>query len=119
MTASSERRARMVLAAVLAIGACACSGGGEVETPSTTVAPGGATTTAAGITEEEAIEIAREQVEEDDPEFDFDGTRPVVIPSGDTYDVAFPEQESTGHGGEPHVVVDRSSGEVIETYLTR
>lgn len=120
MTAYPDRRARIVLAALLLTsGAGACSGGGEVESPSTITISDGATTTAAGITEAAAIEIAREQVEADDPEFDFEGTRPVVIPSGDTYDVAFPEEEPTGPGGEPHVVVDRSTGEVIETYLTR
>ena len=36
-----------------------------------------------------------------------------------TCDVSFVPIELTGHGGEPHVVIDRMTGEVVETYLTR
>lgn len=120
----SARLIAALVASTLAVVTVACSGDEPAENdPSTTSAPVDATpassTTQAGITEAEAIEIARRQQEQDDPDFDFESTRPVAIASDDTYDVSFPPAEPEGPGGEPHVVVDRTTGEVIETYLTR
>ncbi len=80
-----------------------------------------ATTTsiAAGITPDEAIEIAQRAWEAEDPDFDLSATRPTVGEAGGTYDVGFVPVEITELGGEPHVVVDRVTGEVVETYRTR
>ena len=116
--------ARLVVAAL--IGAAplgACSGGDDADTSATSVATApsaaSASTTAPGISEDEAIAAARSALAADDPGFDFDAARAHVRELAGTYDVSFVPIELTGPGGEPHVVIDRMTGEVVETYLTR
>jgi Zn-dependent metalloprotease len=75
--------------------------------------------TGSAVSETEAIEIARARVEDDDPSIDMAERRAVVIEDGDVYDVAFPRIAPPGPGGEPHVLVDRRTGEVVDTYRTR
>lgn len=126
-------RRRTVLAAGMALvglggaGAlAACSGGGgdgdgaagtttsaaAMDTTASTLAPAG------GITEDRAIEIAREAVAAEEPGFDFDATFPVVREHGETYEISFPNRSPGAVGGEPHVVVDRVSGEVVDDWWT-
>lgn len=120
-TRSGPRRCVIASLVSVMLAAVACSGGeGDDDgLPSTTAGDATTSTGVAGISEEEAIEIARAQVEADDPAFDFRLTRPVVVSSGDTFDVSFPETELEGRGGEPHVVVDQATGDVVDTFLTR
>lgn len=82
----------------------------------------GPTTTAvpqSGIGEDEAIDIAKAAVAKDDPSFDLDQHRPIPHDLEDTWDVSFVPLEVTGNGGEPHAVIDRATGEVIEVYRTK
>jgi hypothetical protein len=120
----SKRATRRIvgplLAVLLALTTGACSSDDEAGKAEPSTEPTAENTdTVGGITEAEAIDIARQRAEDDDPGFDFDSSRPVVIPSGDTYDISFPAEDLLGPGGEPHVVVDRSTGEVVTTYRTR
>jgi hypothetical protein len=123
---AGRRIASALAAAVLVLLAAACTddegGGDEGPDGAPTTTPSTATTvptTATGISEEEALAIAVDHQQAEDPEFDVESTRPVVIREGDAYDVSFPPANLTGRGGEPHVVVDRTTGEVVDAYVTR
>lgn len=112
----------VAVAVVASVLAGACSGdddGTSATSASAAASTGPATTAAAGITEAEAIDAARRAIAEDDPGFDFDATRPHVAETDDTFDVSFVPIDLTGPAGEPHVVVDRATGEVLELYKTR
>ena len=112
----------MIGAVVMSVLAGACSGDDDdtsATSSSAVASTGPATTTLAGITEAEAIDAARRAIADDDPGFDFDATRPHVAETDDTYDVSFVPIDLTGPGGEPHAVVDRATGEVLELYKTR
>jgi hypothetical protein len=117
--------AAALLLAALALTGSACSDDDGADDPDSTSSTARMSITITGvtapegITEEEAIDIARRHQEDEDPEFDFAATRPVVIDTGDEFDVGFPDAEPTGPGGEPHVVVDQTTGEVTDSYLTR
>lgn len=113
----------VAVAVVASVLAGACSGGGDDDTSATSssavASTGPATTTPAGITEADAIDAARTAIADDDPGFDFDATRPHVAETDDTYDVSFVPIDLTGPAGEPHAVVDRATGEILELYKTR
>lgn len=99
------------LLATLALAAAACSGGGSHSTPPTTVG--------ARVGEDRAITIARRAWAAVEPEFEFSTREPEVAVRGESYDVAFVDRELTGNQGEPHVIVDRTTGRVRDTYRTR
>jgi ABC-type glycerol-3-phosphate transport system substrate-binding protein len=115
-------RVRLGVLAVIVTTAAACSGGGSAShtqsKPSTTstVASTGKTS---GISEQRAAEIAIAAWAKEDPSFDASMVRPEADAIADTYDVALVPREITGPGGEPHVVVDRRTGDVVRTYQTR
>ena len=101
------------VALVVVIALAACSGGHTSNnTTSTTVATG-------GITEARAIEIARAAWAKDHADFDFDSTRPEPDLVDGHFDVAFVPRVIKGPGGEPHVVVDRATGKVLDVYRTK
>lgn len=119
-----RRAPRFALAAVLvaALVSGSCSDGDDAGGPAAPVAttvPSTGTVPAAGITEEDAIAIAAEAWRTEDPGFEVADTRPSVRATAEAYDVAFVPVPVAGPGGEPHVVVDRSTGEVIERYRTK
>ncbi len=121
---TSPWQAWVIVALAVAALVAACSGdddGGASTTSSSAGSESSAatSTTAAGISEKEAVEAARRALAESDPDFDFDATRVHVSETADTYDISFVPVDLTGPGGEPHVVIDRTTGDVIETYLTR
>lgn len=121
----SSRHAWMIIALVVSALLAACSGDGDGDGASTTSSSAGSasgavtSTTEPGISEDEAVEAARRSLAESDPDFDFSVTRVHVAASDDTYDISFVPVDLTGPGGEPHVVIDRATGAVVETYLTR
>ena len=77
------------------------------------------TTRAAGIGQERAIAIARRAWAGEEPEFDFSSRRAEISERGRNYDIAFVDRELSGARGEPHVVIDRFTGAVRDTYRTR
>lgn len=101
----------IVVATVLMLAASACSGGGG-----SAAAP---TSTVARIAEDRALSIARRAWTRVEPNFDFSTRRSEVAVRGETYDIAFVDRDLHGNQGEPHVVVDRNTGRVRETYRTR
>lgn len=121
-----RRSVRLAIAVCLLVGASgavvACSddeGGSHPTTIANDSTTSSTDTTVEGISEEEAIEIATEAMQDDDPDFDVAATRPSVLRTAETYDVAFVPVPIEGPGGEPHIVVDRISGEVTEIYHTK
>lgn len=128
---TGRRRARgfglatVAVLVVLGTITAACSGGDDRDEGAGTSPPAPTSTGAAepstappGITPTEAIEIARAEWREIDPSFDVAATRPEVTPANGTYDVALVPLEIEGPGGEPHVVVDATTGEVLDAYQT-
>ena len=119
---------RRVVAALVVAGAAAgaCSGGdgdggGKRSATSSDIAASTAapTTHKAGISEEEAIASARSAIAAEYPELDLDATRAHVSETAGAYDVSFVPVDLAGPSGEPHAVVDRQTGEVLDTYRTR
>lgn len=100
-----------------------CSGDDASSTAATTggsaSSAASASTTEPGVSEEEAVAAARSALTDEDPDFDFDATRVHVSRIEGDYDVSFVPVDLAGPGGEPHVVIDSATGEVLETYLTR
>ena len=124
VSASRSLVALTIVALVALLGSC--SGDDASSTTSTASTSGGDTpgsastaTTEPWISEDEAVAAARRALAAEDPDFDFDVTRVHVSRLGGSYDISFVPTELTGPGGEPHVVIDRATGEVLETYLTR
>lgn len=103
----------VTLVAVLAL--AACSGGDD---DSVTKATTSATKTT-GIPEAEAIELAQQAWLEEEPGFSFEDTRAHVAEIGATYDISWIPADNDGPGGEPHVVIDRVSGEALDVYRTK
>jgi hypothetical protein len=113
-------RTIIAIAAVTAFAVGSCSDDGDDtggRATSTAAAP--ATARDDGISQEDAIAIAREAYGDEDPEFDFDDKFDFVSETAATYDISFPQRDPEGPGGEPHVVIDRATGEVAEIYFTR
>lgn len=73
--------------------------------------------TPTGITAEEAMETARQRVEADGV-MSLDGRDTEVEEEADSWHICFPYTSDEIFGGEPHVFVDKSSGEVIDIYYT-
>ncbi len=71
-----------------------------------------------GITHEEATTIARQRVE-DDGVMSLDGRDTEHEEEADSWHIYFPYTSDEIRGGEPHVRVDKSSGEVIDVYYTQ
>ena len=74
--------------------------------------------TPTGITAGEAIEIARQRVEADGV-MSLDGRDTESEEEADSWHIYFPYTSHEILGGEPHVWVDKSSGEVIDIYYTQ
>ena len=70
------------------------------------------------ITPEEATAIARQRVQ-DDGVMSLDGRDTEVVEEADYWHIYFPYTSHEIRGGEPHVWVDKSSGEVIDIYYTQ
>jgi hypothetical protein len=96
----------------------ACSGDDDGDSATTSVSQPSTTTAVAGITQEEATEIAMAAVREDEADFDFTATYTVVVDEGAAFHVAFPARDPDTLGGEPHVIVDKATGDVLESYRT-
>ncbi len=74
--------------------------------------------TPTGITAGEAIEVAKQRVEEDGV-MSLDGRDTETEEEADSWHIYFPYTSDEIRGGEPHVWVDKSSGEVIDIYYTQ
>jgi len=74
--------------------------------------------TPSGVTLEEAIGIARQRVE-DDGVMSLDGRDTEQEEEADSWHIYFPYTSHEIRGGEPHVWVDKSSGEVTDIYYTQ
>lgn len=70
------------------------------------------------ISEARAIAIARAWVVEGDSTFDFATRFDIVRDHGDTYEISFPRRAPTAFGGEPHVIVDKTTGEIVNSWHT-
>ena len=73
--------------------------------------------TPTGTTLEEATEIARQRVEADGV-MSLDGRDTEVVEEADYWHIYFPYTSDEVLGGEPHVWVNKSDGEVIQIYYT-
>lgn len=104
------RRAAALFTA-LALTAAACSGSGSRSTTPTT--------NEARVSEDRAVTIARRAWAAVEPAFDFSTRDPEVAVRGSSYDVAFVDRDLAGNQGEPHVIIDRTTGRVRDTYRTR
>jgi hypothetical protein len=71
-----------------------------------------------GITREQAITIATQAVV-DDGVMSLDGRDTVVVEEADSWHIYFPYSSHELLGGEPHVLVDKTTGEVIDLYYTQ
>lgn len=71
-----------------------------------------------GITAEEAIEIAIQRVEADGV-MSLDGRDTESEEEADSWHIYFPYTSHEVLGGEPHVWVDKASGEVTDIYYTQ
>jgi hypothetical protein len=71
-----------------------------------------------GITLEEAVEIAIQRVEADGV-MSLDDRDTEHEEEADSWHIYFPYTSHELRGGEPHVWVDKSSGEVIDIYYTQ
>jgi len=71
-----------------------------------------------GITLEEAIEIAIQRVEADGV-MSLAGRDTESVEGADSWHIYFPYTSHELLGGEPHVWVDKSSGDVIQIYYTQ
>jgi hypothetical protein len=71
-----------------------------------------------GISAGEAIEIAKQRVEEDGV-MSLDGRDTESEEESDSWHIYFPFTSHEMRGGEPHVWVDKSSGDVIDIYYTQ
>ena len=74
-----------------------------------------------GISEETAMEIALARVEQDDfMSLDFTQRNKEVVTEGDHWHISFPyKSELYMRGGEPHVLINRRTGEVSQVFYTR
>lgn len=70
------------------------------------------------ITSDQAIKIAEERVKSDGV-MSMDGRFPVAKSEKDNWHVSFPISLPFVLGGEPHVIVDKASGKIIEVYYTQ
>lgn len=109
----------------LLVGLAACSGDDDGDSSATTTAAGATSTTVAeapaAVSEDDAIEIARDHVSEQDPDYELDAAFPVVRDHSDTYEISFPRDAEGAValvGGEPHVVVDKATGDVVDYWWT-
>ena len=71
-----------------------------------------------GITSEEAITIATQAVG-DDGVMSLDGRDTEVVEEADYWHIYFPYTDQWLRGGEPHVLVNKTTGEVIDIYYTQ
>lgn len=71
-----------------------------------------------GISREEAITIATQEVETDGV-MSLDGRDTEVVEEATYWHIYFPYTSHELLGGEPHVWVDKSTGEVIDIYYTQ
>jgi hypothetical protein len=74
--------------------------------------------TPAGITVGAAIEVAKQRVEADGV-MSLDGRDTESEEESDSWHIYFPFTSHEIRGGEPHVWVDKSSGDVIDIYYTQ
>jgi len=70
-----------------------------------------------GISQTEAITIAKQAVEEDGV-MSLDGRDTEVVEAATYWHIYFPFSSLNLRGGEPHVWVDKSSGNVTRIYYT-
>jgi hypothetical protein len=103
----------------LAVGACSDDGDSDESPGATSTAGPPVTAQDDGISQDEAIAIAREAYRDEDPDFDFEDKFDFVSETATSYDISFPKREPEGPGGEPHVVIERATGDVTEIYFTR
>jgi hypothetical protein len=116
---SRSSTAALFLLAAIALGGCSGDDeGGGGSTPSSQVQTS-TTSIGVGISREQAVEIAMDAVREDEADFDFTATYTVVVDEGAAWHVAFPRRASGSVGGEPHVVIDKGSGDVLQSYRIR
>jgi hypothetical protein len=71
-----------------------------------------------GITLEEAIDIAIQRVQVDGV-MSLDGRDTESVEEADSWHIYFPYTSHELLGGEPHVWVDKSSGDVTQIYYTQ
>ena len=71
-----------------------------------------------GSTQEQAIAIAIQKVEQDGV-MSLDGRDTEVVEEADYWHIYFPYTSHEIRGGEPHVLVAKSDGEVIEIHYTQ
>lgn len=74
--------------------------------------------TPTGITREEAINIAIQKVE-GEGEMSLEGRDTEVVEEADCWHIYFPHTSHEIQGGEPHVLVDKGSGNVTRVYYTQ
>jgi len=77
----------------------------------------GGCTGGGGITSEEAITIATQEVEADGV-MSLDGRDTEVVEEATYWHIYFPYTSPVMRGGEPHVWVDKTTGDVINLYYT-
>lgn len=70
------------------------------------------------ISETKAIAIARAWVVGGDGTFDFAMRFDIVRDHGAAYEISFPRRAPNAFGGEPHVIVDKTTGEVVDSWYT-
>jgi hypothetical protein len=71
-----------------------------------------------GISREQAITIATQAVEADGV-MSLDGRDTVAVEETDSWHIYFPYTSHELLGGEPHVLVNKSTGAVIDLYYTQ
>ena len=70
-----------------------------------------------GISREQAITIATQEVV-DDGVMSLDGRDTVVVEAATYWHISFPYSSPLTRGGEPHVWVDKTTGNVTNIYYT-
>lgn len=105
--------AAVLMAALLV--ACTDDEDPSAEPPSSTETQ----VTSESLSQDDAIEIARSELEGTFPEYDLSGREPNVLVKGENYEVSFPVLDEAVATGEPHIVINRQTGEIVERFLTR
>lgn len=120
VNATGRRVAAGVAATALLLSvAGGCRGDDNSVTPSTTGATTGTTAqTSPTLSQDKAIEIARAEVLAAFPDYDLTERRANVLVKGDNYEVSFPIVDRVVHAGEPHIVLNRRTGEIVERFMT-
>ena len=71
-----------------------------------------------GITSDAAVDLAKQRVQKDGV-MSLDGRETSVIDEPTQWHISFPISAPMWRGGEPHVIIDKASGAIINVYYTQ